>query len=337
MFFTGMKNTKMLPKSVPIVLSLIGVVLFSAPQAARAGTWGESYAAQGMTQMIDEVQRAIEGALLGALKTAAVQALNQQVGQLIGGGNSSGQALFVTNYNDFLYQAPAQRTELYMNDFFTMTTRGKGSSTNYSGAGSSGGIGGNYSSYLESVGRQATVQQGAPRTTNLEEYTTSPQAMFAEGDWRAFNAFFSNPANNPYGYSLQAEQAYQNKLEQEQREALVKAQSAGGFLPSEQGGTVVAPGGSIQAAQNDVQNLPNQVLATADNPAELLSGIIGAMANKLVSGLIQNGIGQVQSNVQRENGNVNSRVSTALEQATKAQGPGAAFTPEIRQRTGIGR
>ncbi|MFZ2299543.1 MAG: hypothetical protein WAW00_00195 [Candidatus Moraniibacteriota bacterium] len=332
------KNTETLSKR-RIVFSVlfISMLLFSVPRGAHADYWGASYAAVGMDQMISQIKRAIEGALLGALKSAAIQALNQQVGQLIGGGSSSGQALFITNYDDFLYKGPAQRTELYMNDFFTMTTRGKGSSANYSGAGSSGGIGGNYASYLTSVGKQATVQQGAPRTTNLEEYTSSPQAMFAEGDWRAFNAFFSNPANNPYGYSLQAEQAYQNKLAQEQQEALVQAQSAGGFLPSRSGNTVVAPGGSIQAAQTDVQNLPNTFLATATNPGELLSGVIAAMANKMVSGLIQNGIGQVQSNVQRENGNVQNQVSTALEQATKAQGPGAAFTQEIQQRTSIGR
>ena len=328
----------MFSKRVQIAtLLFVVVVFFVPPQTARADYWGSEAMGVAMDQMMTTIKRVIEGALLGALKSAAIQALNQQVGQLIGGGSSSGQALFITNYNDFLYKGPAKQTELYMNDFFTMTTRGKGSSANYSGAGSSGGIGGNYAAYLTSVGKQATVQQGAPRTTNLEEYTKSPQAMFAEGDWRAFNAFFSNPANNPYGYSLQAEQAYQNKLAQEQQVALTKAQSAGGFLPSEQNGTVVAPGGSIQAAQVDVQNLPNQVLANADNPETLIAGVIGAMANKMISGLVQNGIGQVQSNVQRENGNIQSQVSAALDQATKAQGPGAAFTQEIQQRTSIGR
>lgn len=311
-----------------------GFGIFLPPQMAHADYWGSSYYAETMKQMMEELTREIEGALLGALKVAAIEMLNNQVGQLIGGG-ASGRPLFITSYDDFLYKGPAQRTELYMNDFFTMTTRGKTSSANYVGTGGSGGIGGNYASYLESVGRQATIQQGALRTVNLEEYTTSPQTMFAEGDWRAFNAFFSNPANNPYGYSLQAEQAYRNKLEQEQQEALVKAISAGGFLPSESSGKVMTPAGSIQAAQTNVQNLPSQMLANATNPEELLAGVVSAMANKMVSSLIQNGIGDVQSIIQKESGNVGSQASSVLSQSLGKQGPGANFSPEIQQRTNI--
>ncbi len=315
---------KLSKRGVVFVLVFVSFGFFVSPQAARADYWGSSYYAEYAKQIMEVIARTIEGALLGALKAAAIQMLNQQVGQLIGGGGSSGQALFITNYNDFLYQGPAQQAELYMNDFFTMTTRGKGSSANYSGVGESGGIGGNYASYLVSVGKQATVQSGAPRTTNLEEYTASPQAMFAEGDWRAFNAFFSNPANNPFGYSLQAEQAYQNKLAQEQQIALAK-KSEGGFLPSQQGNTVVAPAGVIQAAQIQVQNLPNTFLASASNPEELIAGVVAAMANKMISGLIQNGIGQVQSNIQRETGNVQNQIDSSLNQELRSQGPGARF------------
>ena len=114
--------------------------------------------------MIEQIERQIEGALLGALKGAAVQALNYKVGQLVG-GSSAGEALFITDFNDFLYQGPAKRTELYMNDFFTLTTRGKDLRSNYIGAGDSGGIGGNYTSYLEIVGKQATTEAGGVSTT----------------------------------------------------------------------------------------------------------------------------------------------------------------------------
>lgn len=305
-------------------LFVSSILMVGAPRA-QADYWGSTEVGVSKKTMMEEIARAIEGALLGALKAAAIQALNQQVGQLIGGGGSSGQALFITNYNDFLYQGPAERTELYMNDFFTMTTRGKGSSANYASAGNrGGGIKDSFANYLITVGRNVTVARGTPNVTNLEEYTASPQAMFAEGDWRAFNAFFSNPANNPFGFALQAEQAYQNKLAQEQQIALAK-KSEGGFLPSESGGSIIAPSGVIEAAQIQVQNLPNQMLATAENPGALLAGVVSAMANKVISNLIQNGIGQVQSNIQRETGNVQNQVDTALNRDIRSQGPGAQF------------
>lgn len=319
-------------RSLIFIIMLVGTLAFSAPYA-QAGYWGEPIAAAQMKFVMETIRRSIEGALLGSLKVAAVQMLNNQVGQLIG-GSSVGEALFITNFNDFLYQGPAQRTELYMNDFFTLTTRGKTSGANYIGVGDIGGIGGNYASYLVSVGKQATTEAAGISTYNLEEYTPNPEAMFAEGDWRAFNAFFSNPANNPYGYSLQAEKAYQNKLAMEEQEATVKALSSG-FLPAESNGTVVTPAGTIEAVVGDVSTLGNKVIAAASNPTELLSGVVAGVANKLISNLVQRGVGQIQSNIQREIGNVSREVNSSLNQATQQLGPGAQFINSTAQRLNV--
>jgi hypothetical protein len=326
------KRTLSLMRSLIFAVLFVSTLAFSAPYA-QAGSWGEPVAAARMKFMMETIRRYIEGALLGSLKVAAVQMLNQQVGQLIG-GSSVGEALFITNFNDFLYQGPAQRTELYMNDFFTLTTRGKASAANYIGVGDSGGIGGNYASYLKSVGRQATTEAAGINTYNLEEYTPSPEAMFAEGDWRAFNAFFSNPANNPYGYSLQAEKVYQEKLAMEQQAATVKALSSG-FLPAESNGTVITPAGAIEAVVADVSTLGNKVIAAASNPTEFLSGVVSAMANRMISNLIQRGVGQVQSNIQREVGNVSREVNASLNQATQQLGPGAQFINSTAQRLNV--
>lgn len=319
-------------RSLIFIIMLVGTLAFSAPYA-QAGYWGEPIAAAQMKFVMETIRRSIEGALLGSLKVAAVQMLNNQVGQLIG-GSSVGEALFITNFNDFLYQGPAQRTELYMNDFFTLTTRGKTSGANYIGVGDTSGIGGNYASYLKSVGRQSTTEAAGISTYNLEEYTPNPEAMFAEGDWRAFNAFFSNPANNPYGYSLQAERVYQEKLAMEQQEATVKALSSG-FLPAESNGTVVTPAGTIEAVVGDVSTLGNKVIAAASNPTELLSGVVAGVANKLISNLVQRGVGQIQSNIQREIGNVSREVNSSLNQATQQLGPGARFINSTAQRVNI--
>ncbi|OGI14863.1 MAG: hypothetical protein A3E38_03010 [Candidatus Moranbacteria bacterium RIFCSPHIGHO2_12_FULL_54_9] len=321
------------PRGVAVALLFAGALFFGTPHTASAGYWGEPTSAAIMKHTMETIRLAVQGATIGALKVAAIQTLNNQVGQLIG-GSASGRPLIITNFNDFLYQQPQQKTELFMNDFFTLTTRGKGSSANYIGAGDSGGIGGSYASYLVSVGRQAIGEGTAAPTLNLEEYTPSPQAMFAEGDWRAFNAFFSNPMNNPYGYAIETEKAYQNKLAMTQQEAVVKALSPG-FLPVEKNGTVLAPAGLIGAVTENVQTLGNEMIANATNPAEFLSGVVAATATKMISGLIQNGIGQVQANIQREIGNVTREVNSALGDATSALGPGAAFVRDVNQRTNV--
>jgi len=334
-YFTKRKIKKTFRLSKHALVSgvmLFGLVFLGLPEkVSAAGEWGYSdIFGDFVLNMLTKIDRQIEGAVIGQLKMAAVQMLNQQVGQLIGGG-AGGQARIITDFNDFLYRGPQQRTDVYMESFLTKSVRGQGSLANYIGIGDTGGIGGSYASYLQSIGKQVTIGSGATGTLNLEEYTASPQAMFAEGDFRALNAFFSNPYNNPYGYSLEAEKAYQNKLAMEQRAAEIKA-TASGFLPAEQNGIVITPAGAIEAMTTNIQNIPNQIIANASNPAEFASGV-AAMATRVVNGLVWNGIGQVQANFQRQSGGVNSQVNAALNQATGLLGPAAPFTKDVLQRS----
>lgn len=309
-----------------------GLFLFSALEA-HAEAWGSNMAAAIASQVMTKIQRQIEGALLGTLKIAAVQVLNSQVGQLIGGG-VSGQPLFITDYNDFLYQRPRREADLYMNDFFTMTTRGRSSRANYIGAGNQGGIGNNYPRYLESVGRQSSVDSGTIRVYNLDEYTSDPQTMFAKGDWRALDAFVSNPANNPYGYALQAERVHQNVLAQKQQARAIEAQSSG-FIAARQGGRIVAPAGAVEATLNNVQDIPNRIIASASNPGELLSGVVSGVANRMISTLIQRGVGEAQVNIQRSTGGIYRSTAGTLGGVTETYGPGGIFSPDVSQRTSV--
>lgn len=316
------------------VLAIV-TMIFSSMPTAHAGVWGESLAAASLKQMMEIIYRNIEGVLLGTLKVAATQVINTQINQLVGGG-TTGQALFITNYESFLYEEPLQKTNLYMNDFFTLTSRGKYASANYVGVGNIGGnIEGNYSSYLVNQAKNATINRSSQQPQiNLEEYTESPRAMFAEGDWRAFNAFFSNPANNPYGYTILAEEAYQNKLAQEIEIQTVKAQSSG-FKPVEKGGQVITPSATIDSLVSNIQNMGNNIITNASNPAEFLSSVVTGMVTKTINGLIQRGIGQVQANIQREIGNVTGQVNSSVRGATQSFGPGAQFIPSVIQQTNV--
>lgn len=308
------------------------IFVLSAPRA-HAEQWGTNYYASRMKQMMEQIYIQIQSALLGSLKMAAVQTLNMQIDQLIGGG--SGQPLFITNYRDFLYSQPVKKTDIYMNDLYTLSMRGTFSSANYMGLDSSvSRIVGNYQSYLVSQAKMATA--GAIVSTfDLDQYSASPTVMFQEGDWRALNAFFSNPANNPFGYSLMAEQAYSSRLAMEQEIQRTMAQSSG-YLPAISGGRVVTPAGAIAAVTNDIKTLGNRIIAAANNPGEFLSGVIVSFVNRTVNSLVQRGIGEVQATIQREVGSVVSQVNGAISEVQRELGPGARFMSGVSQRVNVG-
>lgn len=312
------------------VLMLVGMLIMPIQ---RANAWYCDGCQGAMLKyMLENIRIAIEGAMLAALKIAAVETLNSQVGQMITGGGNGGRPLVITNYNDFLYRAPSQRAGLYMNDFFTLTTRGKSYGSNYIPYGGHSNFRGNYNAFLIASAQQTIWGSGAT-IVNLEEYTPSPEQMFATGDWRAFNAFFSNPANNPFGYALQAEQAYQQKLAMEQEQARIKAMSGGGFLPVERNGNVITPARTIGDVVEHVTTLGNTIVAAAQNPAELAGGVILAVANKMINNLIQRGLGEMQTKLHREMGNIDKAIFNYNNSEFEKWGAGVMFFDEQVQRT----
>ncbi|MBP9697636.1 MAG: hypothetical protein KBD65_00350 [Candidatus Moranbacteria bacterium] len=288
---------------------------------------------------LDTVYEQLEGAILGTLKVSAIKILNSKVAQMVG-GSSVGDALFITDWGDFLYNTPAEKTKLFMNDFFTLTTRGKYASANYVGIGDvAGNVSGNYAGYLRSRAENSigVFYSGTQSyfEYDLDQYADNPERMFQEGDWRGFNAFFSNPMNNPFGYELVAQGVYAERLAQEQDAARTKAISPGFVGPTDANGNTIAPAATIEAMTTNVQNIGNNLIAAATNPGEFLSGVVGALVNKTVSSLVQRGVGQVQANIQRGIDSVDNKVVGALDQANRALGPAAQFTSEVSQKTDV--
>jgi hypothetical protein len=309
--------------------------LFSAPPA-HAQAWGAvNIFSDLMINIMEQIQTQIRAAILGTLKVAAVEVLNSRVGQLIG-GSAGGQALFITDWDNFLYQTPLQKTHLYMNDFFTLSTRGKYAAANYTGVGDvSSDLTGNYVAYLVGQAKEAVKINDAPIAQyDLDQYTPNPQTMFREGDWRAFNAFFSNPANNPPGYRWMAENAYASELQKQMKITEIEAQSQG-YVGAKTNGITTTPAGSVQALATDVQNLGNKLIVAANNPGELLSGIVSGVVNRAVSNLVQRGVGQIQTSIRREIRNVDNQVAGAINQANTTIGTAAQFSRSLNQRINV--
>lgn len=285
-------------------LILCSGIFWTKPASA---TWGEPMMAEEMGQMMDAIEKQIYGVIMGAMKQAAVKAIEGQISNITsGGGSGSEGAMFITKWDDFLYKEPAKQTELFMNDFFSQTSRGASSSTNYLSAFSSGsGSGSGYAGQLVEQAKSA-IEGGLPQT-NFQEYASDPSQMFAKGNWRAWNAFISNPANNPFGYTLMAQQAYMSEMDRRINEAMTKATAYQGYLGQMQGGEVVTPGSIIKDIQSKAEGMSFDVLSNARDIPE----VITALVTRIVTKTITQGIGKAAQNAQRNDSSTGTSSSSS--------------------------
>lgn len=328
-----MKSRALFPR-ISLLISICGFLLFSVPRV-EAGYWGEPIYAAIMDNMFEKIARQIEGAILSALKASAIQLLNSQVGQLIGGSSAGGSAI-ISDWREFLYSEPEQKVNVYMEDFFAQMTSGRASSSNYDSPYSlTSGTNPTLGSYSARLVEGAKVSLSTPyQASNLEEISPDPEAALAEGDLRTLNAFFANPMNNPFGFTLAAQNYERSVREMEQQQQIVKAISSG-YKPIESNGKTILPGSTIGQMVADANDIGNKVIAAASNPAELASGIIVSLVNKTITNTIQKGIGNVQANIQREIGNIDRQISGQFNEINQALGPAAGFVREVRQQTNV--
>lgn len=194
---------------------------------------------------------------------------------------------------------------------------------------------GNYPQYLERVGK-AAISGGREQTMTLQEFTSSPEEMFRTGNWRAFDAFVSNPMNNPYGYSIAAEQAYQRKLEIEKEIARTKAIAYQGFKGTEgPAGTVTTPGSTIKSLMDDANDFGNKIIAGATNPAELAGSLASAAVSKAINGLVNYGVNQVGRVISKPIDALNREITTTIRRADQVVGPAAQLMTQVQREAAV--
>ena len=321
------------------VVLMLGLFIFPTTPV-HAGAWGEAIAASIMKQTMENISRTIEGALLGTLKVAAVQLLNTQVMQFVGGDGGS-QPKIITDFRELLTKTAEQNAEqAVVGDLLTQTLRGKGASANYIANGEVAGLnkGGSYDAYLEKIVRETVAAHKNVEANNFAECSTGgndPRLAIESGTagTKAIGCLFNKSANNPIGIALLAEGTYNAEYERTLREQEIKAQSSG-FLPgTDKDGNIITPAGSIESLVNDVTTLGNKIIVGADNPGEFLSGVVVSVVNRTVSNLVQKGVGDIQNKIRREIINVDRQIGGELNKVQSVVGPGAAFIDEVNQRT----
>lgn len=323
-----------------ITIFLFGVFLLSAP-TAQAGYWGEPTAAAFLKMALEKIQRQIEGVMLASLKGAAIQMLDNSVNQLLGGG-AGGAPVFITDYRDYIQGVAMNNTQSVMNDFFTNSMRGKYSAANYVEVGGISGVSldlnlpGIIKKQMGLASRGGMLSGSGRRSPqyDFDQRSSNPNLQGGLRSFRDLNLLVSNPMNNPMGASMVSEELYHRTLSENEEIQKVKAISSG-FIPKEVNGQVITPAGTFEAMVASAKTLPNLVIANAENPSELVGGLVSSFANRAISNLVQVGIGQVQSKILGNFGGLGNQVARTLGGGLISSGPGSRFARDITQEVTI--
>lgn len=322
--FRNMKKKKIQIVALAVVFS------FSVLVSPRAYAWGDGIPGAILKQTLETIQSQIEGILLSSLKSTAMTLLNTRVAGLVG-GTSAGTSKVISDWKQYLYQEPEERVLLAMDNFYSTTLRGRSSSSGYYTASGSR----SYESYLAKRTREVLDANFAD-PVNLSEVNSDPiGALNDSGDIGLFSRMMSSQ-NDPFIYALRAQKYEMALREQYRREAEVQAAAYSGYRGvRDNDGNVILPGSTIAQMVADTENIGNNIIAAAKNPGELIGGVISGLANRMVTNLVQKGVGQVQASIQREIRNVDNQIMGQVTTVNRTLGQGAKYTTEIRQRTDL--
>lgn len=313
-----------------LVVLLVSTVL---PVPAQAGYWGEEWMATFWETAVDKIWAQMQAVILTNVKMLVIQAINRQIEGLVGGVNGSG-ALFITNWEQYLIKVPQEENKLFMNDLLSQSTRGKCSGLNYESI-AKGKFDANY---ITTLCRSANFSSGSGSDAlfqvTIDQYSSAPLKDIQEGNWRTLNAMFNNPANNPFGFSMLAWEAQQRDLAQRQEQAKTKAIAGQGFIGVEKNGVTITPGRTVADLIQNVKTLGNNVLANAKDPGEFIGGVIGAVANQVITQMLQKGFDQVNTAIAREQNKFNNQIKNAAQDINKQLGPASQYIKGVNQLTG---
>lgn len=301
---------------------LLSVAFLFFPVQAKADYWGASAAATWLGQQLTKAWEYMKNTMLGNLKVAAYQFLSQQITSIISGNGKVGGAQFITNWENYMYNEAGKATRVAINDFFTETLRGAGSSSTYVAAGTSEGYGtSSMQQYLKKTG-EAAISTATGKYT-LDQYCTDPFQMFGGGDLGCFTHYF-DPFNNPFTYSAEVQKRYQEYLAKQEEIAKTKAIAYEGFvgLTDPKTGKTKTPGSVIKDIFNDLNKELIGLPAQAKSPEEIATMTAGTFINSLMKQALQQGLARVENEVYTR---ASEKINEGIQKAVDKMGPTGEF------------
>jgi len=252
-------------------------------------------------QMLEDIRDRIKGIVMGMLKQKAVETISKQVDSMIA-GKGKGGAKIITDWEEYLYKTPDKNTKLYMNDYLSKITSGRGSKSGYKsasegfslgsvlGSSSSSGGGGGYASQLVAMAKRNTTERKDPKLT----YEGDPSKMFAGKTFKDFSTYTTG-INPSWSFEATAQAEFVKKTEQERKLADTKSKAYLGGIGVGEGangkGKISLPGSVVVQTKSNTMDLGNKVIASANHPEEVIS----ALVSKILSEAMKQGVGMLQS------------------------------------------
>lgn len=308
-------TNRLVKKIQAIILSMALLLCLVSPQPARAmaTAWPDIV---GFTykQALEEAREAFLGTMLANLKIMASRLLKDRIEMLLTGTNSS--ALYITNYQQFIYASSSNTSKVYMDNFFNS-------------------LAGNVSSTAGQMlmGTKRAVDNeifgaGMKAQSTIDNYVSGGvQNVFDQnkgGGYKAYMEALNNPYNNPYGSYLASSQMARSQLLMNQDVARVQAMNAGGYISAVDPKTniIKTPAATIKDMVSYVESLPMQIMAQARHIPE----VIGTMAAQVLTQTIQTGISKVTQPIDNQLRNVNSTVNGGIYKTQEQIYQGIKFT-----------
>jgi hypothetical protein len=318
-----------------LTILMVCTIGFGMPlHSARADFWGTNEIAALVIKYLDKLDRYIEGIILSQLKSAAIKMLDKQIDKMFGGG-SGNEPLFVTDFKEYIHDVSTNYTHDVMNDFFTTSMRGTFSVSNYVEV---GGMVGTFAGGVDTgINAAAEVAQSMRSAVEEEmptfDFDTKSLDPSLRGGLsvRDLNQMVNNPMNNSIGASFQAKEMFYATLSQREEIQRVKAQ-ASGFIPKEKDGKVVAPSALLEGMVVKVKTMATDVISTAENPEQLVVGVVTSYANQVITRVVQQGLGKVEAAIAKKFGNVGVQVAKEIGTDIANEGLGANFSKETQQK-----
>lgn len=317
------------------MILMVFAIGFGIPtRTAHAEMWGTNMIAALVHKMLDRLDRYIEGVLLSQLKSAAIKMLDKQIDTMFGGG-SGNEPLFVTDFKEYIHEVSKSYTHDVMNDFFTNSMRGTFSASNYVE------VGGKVGTFANGVNTGINAAAEVAQSMRLAVKEELPAFDFDKKSLdpslrgglsvRDLNQMVNNPMNNSIGASFQAKEMFYATLSQSEEIQKVKAQ-ASGFIPKEKDGKVVAPSALLEGMVVKVKTMSTDVISTAENPEQLVAGVVTSYANQVITRVVQQGLGKVESVIAKKFGDVGAQVAREIGTDIAKEGLGANFSKETQQK-----
>lgn len=348
----------MLPK-ILLIVCLAFVLSFAPIHTHKAGAWLE-FAGQILNNVLAMLRDLIKGIIQGMLKQVAFKMSYKNMTGTIGGSSAQG-SMVITNFQDFIIGAAKKEgadaaKKIVLNDWLS----GKGSSSyipnnfsfsgqfgaNYEGVGDgafaygvaqenptygrlvsaaqaagfsgSSALSGNYAGTLKNLA--TSIIEGNDSDLKMTYVGNPSQNLFSGGNFKNLSSLNQGINWAPAFLNKAAEVTAEKKNDATIAKS-AEATAGQGYEGKKQGGQIVTPGSLVGANMANVSDLGNKVIAGAQSIPE----VITSMVQQMISQTMQQGIGNIQSHLQKENFNVQSNISQMQNSQVQSQGPGALY------------